>query len=78
LYTCDNNSKIWGTEFEGLTVNSPEKLKELPEDAAIIICNGYYREIEAQLREMNIQNPIEYFNDEYMPTFYFDRFKRED
>ncbi len=78
LYTCDNNSKIWGTEFEGLTVNPPEKLKELPEDAAIIICNVYYREIEAQLREMDIQNPIEYFNDEYMPTFYFDRFKRED
>ncbi len=78
LYTCDNNSKIWGTEFEGLTVNSPEKLKELPEDAAIIICNVYYREIEAQIREMNIKNPIEYFNDEYMPTFYFDRFKRED
>ncbi len=78
LYTCDNNEKIWGTEFEGLIVNPPEKLKELPEDAAIIICNIYYREIEAQLREMDITNPIEYFNDEYMPTFYFDRMKRED
>ena len=78
LYTCDNNSKIWGTEFEGLTVNPPETLKELPEDAAIFICNVYYREIEAQLREMGIKNDIEYFNDEYMPTFYFDRFKRGD
>lgn len=73
LYTCDNNSSIWGTEFEGLVVKSPECLRELPEDTAIYICNVYYREIEKQLRDMGLKNPIEFFNDEYMPTFHFDR-----
>ena len=73
LYTCDNNQAIWGTKFCGLEVKSPESLKELPEDCAVFICNIYYREIEKQLRDMGITNPIEFFNDEFMPTFYFDR-----
>ncbi len=73
MFTCDNNPSIWGTEFEGLEVKNPENLKELPKDTAIFICNIYYREIEEQIRNMGLENPIEYFNDEYMPTFYFDR-----
>ena len=73
LYTCDNNKKLWGTEFCGLTVRDPEALRDLPQDCAVFICNIYYREIEAQLRQMGITNPIEFFNDEYMPNFYFDR-----
>lgn len=73
LFTCDNNKMMWGKEFCGLKVKAPESLKELPEDCAIFICNIYYREIEAQLRDMGITNPIEYFNDEHMPSFYFDR-----
>ncbi len=77
LFTCDNNPKTWETEFCGLTVRSPESLRELPGDCAIFICNIYYREIEAQLRDMGLSNPIEFFNDEYMPTFYFDRLERE-
>lgn len=75
LFTCDNNQKVWGTNFCGLEVKAPDALKELPEDCAIFICNIYYREIEHQLREMGIGNPIEFFNDEYMPSFYFDRLK---
>ncbi len=77
LYTCDNNSALWGTDFEGLKVHSPEDLKSLDKNTAIFICNTYYREIEAQLRDMGITNPIEYFNDEYMATMYFDRIERE-
>lgn len=73
LYTCDNNSAKWGTQFCGLTIQSPESLKELPEDTAIFICNIYYREIKQQLCEMGIRNPIEFFSDEYLPSFYFDR-----
>lgn len=73
LYTCDNNSAIWGEEFEGLTIHNPEDLKALPEDVVIFICNIYYREIEEQLRNMGLKNPIEFFNDEYMPSFNFDR-----
>ena len=37
----------------------------------------YYDEIEAQLREMGLKNPIERFNDEYMPSMYTDRFDSE-
>lgn len=78
LYTCDNNSKLWGTRFSGLEVKSPESLKQLPEDCVIFICNIYYREIEKQLRDMGIQNDIEFFSDEYMPSFYFDRLERSE
>lgn len=73
LFTCDNNQKLWGGNFVGLQVKSPQELKTLPPDCAIFICNIYYREIEKQLRDMGIENPIEFFNDEYMPSFYFDR-----
>lgn len=78
LYTCDNNRKLWGSVFEGLEVKEPEELKKLPKDCAVFICNIFYREIEAQLRQMGIENPIEFFNDEYMPSFYFDRVERVD
>lgn len=76
LFTCDNNPKTWGTVFEGLEVKSPEELNSLPEDCCVVICNIYYREIETQLREMGIKN-IGYFNDEYMPSFYYDRLGNE-
>lgn len=72
LFTCDNNPKTWGTIFEGLEVKNPEALRQLPEDCCVVICNMYYREIEMQLREMGIVN-VGYFNDEHMPSFYFDR-----
>lgn len=75
LFTCDNNSRVWGTRFCGLEVKPPDDLRNIPEDCAVFICNIYYREIEKQLREMGITNPIEFFNDEYMPSFYFDRLK---
>lgn len=72
LFTCDNNRGIWGTEFCGLEVKSPDSLLELPDDCGVFICNIYYREIEKQLLDMGIQN-IEFFNDEYMPSYFFDR-----
>lgn len=78
LYTCDNNSSIWGTSFCGLQVKAPQSLKELPEDCAIFICNIYYEEIKAQLQGMGVKNPIEFFNDEYMPSFYFDRLEMKE
>ena len=73
LFTCDNNSTLWGTDFCGLHIENPEKLKSLTDGCAIFICNIYYREIEKQLRDMGITNQIEFFNDEYMPSFYTDR-----
>lgn len=71
LFICANSPDRWGTEFCGLEVKPPESLRGLPEECAVFICNIYYREIEEQLREMGIKNPIEYFNDEYMPVFPF-------
>ena len=68
LFACDNNQKLWNTDFCGLKVKSPEELKQLPEDCAIFICNIYYSEIEKQLKEMGLKNPIERFNDEYLPA----------
>ncbi len=73
LFTCDNNSARWGEDFYGITIENPEKLKELSPDTAIFICNIYYDEITAQLREMGLPNPIEKFSDEYMPTFHMVR-----
>ncbi len=64
-FTCDNNSALWHTEFEGLVVKPPDALRGISPDCGVFICNIYYREIEAQLRELGVQN-IEYFNDEYM------------
>ena len=74
LFTCDNNQAKWGSRFCGLEVKSPQVLKELPDGCGVFICNIYYREIEQQLREMGVDR-IEFFNDEYMPSFYFDRLK---
>lgn len=67
LFTCDNNSAIWGTTYMGLEVKNPQVLMNLPEDCAIFICNMYFDEIELQLKEMGVKNPIEKFNNEYLP-----------
>lgn len=76
LFTCDNDKRRWGERFEGLEIKPPDALKELDGSCAIFICNVYYKEIESQLREMGLSNPVEYFNDEYMPSYYLDRLER--
>ena len=73
LFTCDNNKSLWGKNFCGLEVKAPAELRHLPEDCAIFICNVYYSEIERQLHEMGLKNPIERFNDEYLPNYHFTR-----
>ncbi|MCR5223304.1 MAG: sugar phosphate isomerase/epimerase [Lachnospiraceae bacterium] len=77
LFTCDNNESLWNTEFCGLTIREPVALLDIPQDCVIYICNLYYREIEEQLRTMGVKNPIEYFNDEYLPSYYTDRIARK-
>ena len=56
-----------------MTVKDPAELKNLPADCAVLICNVFYRDIETQLRQMGIKNPVAFFNDEYMPSFHFER-----
>ena len=66
LFTCDNNQGKWGATAYGLEVKSPQCLKELAPDTAIVICNMFYDEITAQLKSMNLPNPIVIFNDEIL------------
>ncbi len=71
LFTCDNNSSRWGEYFCGLEIKSPDALRTLPEDCGVFICNIYYNEIAVQLKDIGVRN-IEFFNNEYMPSFYFE------
>ena len=67
LFITDNNAKLWGTELCGLPVKSPEELRSVSGDCAIIICNVfYYQSIRGQIQEMGLRNPVEIFHDEYL------------
>lgn len=76
LFTCDNNQRLWDTTFCGLDVKAPDCLMQLPEECVIMICNTHYFEIKGQLEEMGVENEIVFFNDEYLPAYYFDRVER--
>lgn len=52
---ADNNEKLWGAEVNGLRIISPSMLKEWS-DIHVVICSDYYKQIAAQLREMEIPN----------------------
>lgn len=67
LFICDNNSRLWGTKIGDLDVKPPGDLQKLAANCSIIICNVFYKEIANQLRSMKIENPILYFNDEFLP-----------
>lgn len=75
LFTCDNNQSRWGEEFCGLTIESPQKLMNLPDDTGIFICNEYYTEIREQLESMGVKSGIEYFSDRYPNTLARKRLK---
>lgn len=63
LFTCDNNPALWGKVACSLTIKEPGALKNLPDGAAILICNMYHREVKAQIEEMGVKNPVEFFSD---------------
>lgn len=65
LFVCDNDSRLWGESVCGLEVKSPDALKGLPGECAVIICNTFYEEIAVQLRDLGIEN-IGTFSDEYL------------
>lgn len=51
----DNNSAKWGTTMQGVPVNSPDILKDIPEkDRHIIICIKGYNGVVNQLKDMGI------------------------
>ena len=53
----DNNCAKWGTTMQGVPVNSPDILKDIPEkDRHIIICIKGYNGVVNQLKDMGIMN----------------------
>lgn len=53
----DNNSAKWGTTMQGVPVNSPDILKDIPEkDRHIIVCIKGYNGVVNQLKDMGIMN----------------------
>lgn len=56
---CDNGRNKWGASLEGRPIVSPEQLKQMTienPDMAVMITSTYEREIESQLRQMQIGN----------------------
>lgn len=56
VYFCDNAESKWGAYVDNIEVISPEKMSELYKNGrfCILITSAYYKEIEEQLKEMNI------------------------
>ena len=53
----DNNSAKWGTTMQGVPVNSPDILKDIPErERHIIICIKGYNGVVNQLKDMGIMD----------------------
>lgn len=51
----DNNSSKWGTKMEGIPINSPEILKDIPAcERHVIICIKGYNGVVNQLEDMGI------------------------
>ena len=56
-FYVDNDKSKWGMLFHGREIRAPQALLDIPRDKLhLIICNIYYREIGAQLRQMGIKN----------------------
>ncbi len=50
---CDNDSKKWGHEIEGIKIYSEEQIKDIFGDPIIIIASIYDKQIYNQLKEKN-------------------------
>lgn len=56
-FYVDNDKSKWGMMFHGREVKAPQAILDIPRDKLhLIICNIYYREIGAQLRQMGIKD----------------------
>ncbi|MCH5281302.1 MAG: adenylyltransferase/cytidyltransferase family protein [Lachnospiraceae bacterium] len=52
----DNNKARWGQEMEGITIQSPEILKELPgNETKVLICIKNYLSVMKQLDDMGVK-----------------------
>lgn len=55
-FVCDNSQAKWGSEFFGKKCISPEELRGLGRDTAVVITVKRYEEIFRQLSEMGLGN----------------------
>lgn len=58
---CDNSEQKWGREFCGISIISPQTLKEYTNKATVIIASSYINEILDQLTNIGIED-IEIFS----------------
>lgn len=55
LFAVDNRREAVGTEKWGVTIKSPEQLRELPPDSFyVVICSAQYKVIAEQLESMGV------------------------
>ncbi len=55
-FFVDNDKNKWGSEIDGVSINSPDILRSISEEKLhLIICNNYFREIGTQLKRMGIK-----------------------
>ena len=63
-FVVDNDSKIWDTVVDGISVRCPQAILAVPENERnVIVCNMHYKEIGGQLEKMGVKYHC--FRDEY-------------
>lgn len=63
-FLVDNDASKWGTKRQGIEIKSPDDiLKITDKERHIIICSVYYRQIEEQLKRMNVNHYKIYVQD---------------
>jgi FkbM family methyltransferase len=68
-YYVDNDSRKWGTLFDGITVKSPDQLlEENPDNIAIIISSMYVDEISSQLHNMGFVRGVHFWGSLFEAT----------
>lgn len=60
-YFTDNNSKLWGSDIEGISIISPKEIENI-KDALIIIISRHVVSIKKQLNEMGFEENKNYID----------------
>lgn len=56
-FMVDNNSTKWGTQRQGIRIESPDTLRAVPEqELYVVICSRYAGDIARQLVELGVRD----------------------
>lgn len=56
-YIIDNDEKKWGSNYKGIAIYSPEKLREeISDEVIVLITSAFVKSISEQLKDMGIKN----------------------